>query len=133
MRIGFIRTVQYENIAPRKGPVFTRGEVYDCREDFARRWIERNDAVFIKGGTPPTAPDVWAKVEDAKWTAPGDEAPAKAPEGSVQASVEAAAGKEAAEKAAGDQKPADKPPQGAGDGKPSDQKPADKPQDGDKK
>lgn len=64
MRIQFTSAQIYETEGPRRGPRFEEGEVYDCREDFAHRWVERNVAVHIEGDFPePIAPKIWVKVE----------------------------------------------------------------------
>lgn len=71
MRIGFLMTVQYECDGRNKGPHFAKGDVYDCTDEFGNRWIERSNAVEIKGNFPPPAKVRWVKVDRPNWTIAG--------------------------------------------------------------
>lgn len=77
VRIGFIRTVQYESEGRRKGPMFNEGEVFDCARDFGERWLSRNVAVELPGAKDP-GDERWVKVEDSGWTVEKAQAAAEA-------------------------------------------------------
>lgn len=90
MRIGFTKTVQYENEGRHQGPIFQAGDVYDCADDFAQRWLERGVAVNLDGGRDPAKGQRWTKVEKHDFTLPG----AGDAEGADETEIEPPAGGE---------------------------------------
>lgn len=52
MRIKFLSDQVYETEGPGKGPAFHAGELIDCVDDFAHRWINRGVAEAHGEGAP---------------------------------------------------------------------------------
>lgn len=53
MKVRFLARQQPRTGRPEGDPVFEEGETYDLREDQARKWVNRNVAVFVKDGEKP--------------------------------------------------------------------------------
>lgn len=89
-RIKFLRDEIYENEGPGKGPKFPEGSVWDCTEEFADRWVNRNAAVLIGKGEPKDGERYTRVKGKDKDEAAGDAAataPAAAPEAAPAASA----------------------------------------------
>lgn len=94
MKVKFLSRQQPRTGRPEGDPVFEAGEVYDLREDQARKWVNRNVAEFVrsdakpKESSPPqpeAEPKAAEKAPDAMTTADVKSDPTRAPSGDSDA------------------------------------------------
>ena len=80
MKVRFLSRQEPQTGRPEGDPVYEEGETYDLRDDQARKWVNRNVAVFVKDGEKPKSeptPEPTPEPKPQRALKPGSTPPAK--------------------------------------------------------